>query len=177
MKLNKILKLGVSTFAVAGLASADLGDKLERNWDNSTGISKIYGGFSNTTFNIGVSHERRKGSLGVDAMVLSSGDNGQDGQGKKDRQTLLSTSLIHHLEDNSNADVYLGTGMAVMRHEDVEPDNEDKTTLGPVFRIGSSYYFNNDWSVGLEYLTALNWSNDELPSENTYGFLTVGYTY
>jgi opacity protein-like surface antigen len=156
---------------------ADLGDKIERNWDNSTGISKVYGGFSNTTFNVGVSHERRKGSLGVDALVMSSGDNGASGPGQKDRQLLVGSSLIHHLEDNSNADVYLGTGLAIMRHEDAGETDDDETTFGPLFRIGSSYYLNNDWSVGLEYMTALNWSNDDLASENTYGFVTLGYTY
>ncbi len=167
----------LSTALISGAAMADLEEKIERNWENSTGISKLYGGFSNTTFNGGVSHERRKGSLGVDALVMSSGDNGADGLGQKDRQLLVGSSLIHHLEDNSNADVYLGTGLAIMRHEDAGDTDDDETTFGPLFRIGSSYYLNRDWSVGLEYMTALNWSNDDLAGENAYGFLTLGYTY
>jgi hypothetical protein len=175
MNLFKVTLL--STALVSSAAMADLGDKIERNWENSTGISKLYGGFSNTTFNVGVSHERRKGSLGVDALVMSSGDNGSTGAGGKDRQLLVGSSLVHHLEDNSNADVYLGTGLAIMRHEDAGTSDDTETTFGPLFRIGSSYYLNKDWSLGLEYMTALNWSNDDLAGENTYGFVTFGYTY
>jgi hypothetical protein len=175
----KILKATLlSTALISSTAMADLGDKIERNWENSTGISKLYGGFSNTTFNVGVSHERRQGSLGVDALVMSSGDNGKTGTaGEKNRQLMVASSLVHHLEDNSNADVYLGTGIAAIRHEDVGTSDDTETTFGPLFRIGSSYYLNRDWSVGLEYMTALNWSNDDLASENAYGFVTLGYTY
>lgn len=166
-----------SVLTIVLLSAFSATASIERQWDNSTGISKLYGGFSNTTFNVGASHERRKGALGIDALVFSSGDNGSDNAGRKDAQLLVGSSLIHHLEDNSNADVYLGTGIAAIYHRDVEPDEVDKTTFGPLFRIGSSYYFNKDWSLGLEYLTALNWSNDDLASQNAYGFVTFGYTY
>lgn len=175
MNLKKVA-VSLSVLSISG-AYADLGDKLEREWKESTGISKLYGGFSNTTTNIGLSHERRKGSLGVDALVFTSGDNGEEGAGQKDAQLLVGSSLIHHLRDQSNADVYLGTGLAIMHHKDVGSSEDDKTTFGPLFRLGSSYYLNNDWSVGMEYLTALNWSNDDTASENTYGFLTLGHTY
>lgn len=175
MKYTKALTI-LSLVSVPALADTAMEDTKEF-FKTTKGISKVYAGFSNTTSNIGVSHERRKGSLGVDALVLSSGDNGSDGPGQKDRQLLVSSSLIHHLRDNSNADVFLGTGIAAMKHSDVSGTDDDKTTLGPLFRVGSSYYFDRKWSLGLEYMTALNWSNDDLASENTYGHLSLGYTY
>lgn len=176
--MKKITAVSLSLcFTQFGFAEDTMMEKTKRAWNESVGISKIYGGFSNTTSNIGLSHERRKGALGVDAILLSSGDNGEEGPGQKDRQLLLGSSLVHHLEDHSNADVYLGTGFAIMNHADVGDSDEEKTTFGPLFRIGSSYYMNRDWSLGLEYLTAINWSNDDLAGQNNYGFLTLGYTY
>ncbi|MBD65920.1 MAG: hypothetical protein CME62_11980 [Halobacteriovoraceae bacterium] len=161
-------------------ATADLGDKLKRNWEETTGISKLYFGHSNETLNVGVSHERRKGSLGWDVMLLSSGDNGEeDSIARKDRQQIISTSLVHHLRDGSNADVFLATGAAAIRHVDVEidDDEEDVTSFGPTFKIGSNYYFNSDWSAGLEYMTFLNWTSDDVQREDAFGFLSIGYTY
>lgn len=172
-----LLKGTALSLLMSSMAFAGLGDKLERNWEKSTGISKVYGGFSSETTNFGLSHERRQGSLGWDALAIHSSDNGETGLAKKDAQTLFGTSLIHHLEDNSNADVYLGTGIAAIMHYDINNTDEDETSFGPLFRIGSSYYFNNDWSLGLEYLAAMNWSNNELAAETTFGFLTLGYTY
>lgn len=172
IKTTAILCLITATTAFGGLE-----EKLKRNWDNSTGIAKLFAGFSNTTPNLGVSYERRQGSLGVDALLFSSGDNASTNAGQKNGQLLFGSSIIHHLRDQSKADVYFGTGLAIMHHEDIGNTDESKTTFGPLFRIGSSYYLNEVWSLGLEYLTALNWSNDDLAGENTYGFVTLGYTY
>lgn len=172
LKLLTVLSLIVSTTAFA-----DLERKLKRNWKESTGTSKLYGGGANTAFNIGVSHERRKGSLGIDGLLLLSGENDSDDAGAKDAQILIGTSLVHHLVDNSNADVYLGTGFAAIQHQETSATDDDETTFGALFRIGSSYYVNEDWSIGLEYLTALNWSSDDLPAEHSFGFITLGYTY
>ena len=170
---NVLLALLLTT----GAAHADLGDKLERTWEESTGISKVYGGFTSEATNFALSHERREGALGVDVLLMQTGDNGENAVGQADEKTMLGASLIHHLQDNSRADVYLGTGIAATYQEDINSTDQDETTYGPLFRIGSSYYLNNEWSVGLEYMAALNWTSDKLPSESTYGFLTLGYTY
>lgn len=180
MKKLKTLALGVA-LTTGFSAQADLGDKLERNWEESTGLSKVYFGHTNESVNLGVSHERRKGAIGIEGMIMSSSDNGKDFDelGYKSEQTLLGLSLMHHLEDNSNADVFLGTGISYIRHEDVnvDGDEEDVNSIGPMFKIGSNYYLNEDWSIGLEYIAAMNWSSDEVASEASYGFLTLGYTY
>ena len=64
-----------------------------------------------------------------------------------------------------------------MHHSDLGDTDDDKTTFGPLFQIGADYEFIPRWSLGLEYLTALNWSNDDLAGENSYGFVTLGYQY
>ena len=176
----KTVALGlVSAFGLS--AHADLGDRLERKWDETTGLSKVYFGHTNESVNLGLSHERRKGALGIEGMFMTSSDNGESNTdvAYKDGQTLIGASLIHHLEDNSNADVFLGTGVAYIRHEDVnvEGDEEDVNSIGPMFKIGSNYYLNEDWSLGLEYIAAMNWSSDDVAAEASYGFLTLGYTY
>lgn len=175
--INKKLSTWALSIALSTTVSADLGDKIERNWDKSTGTSKVYTGANNTSFDIGLSHERRKGSIGVDALAFYSSENDTAGAGQHDSQTLLGSSLLYHLHDDSSADVFLGTGLAVVMHDDVNGTTENDTTFGPLFRIGSSYYLNRDWSVGLEYLVAMNWTDDSLTSQSNYGFLSLGYTY
>ncbi len=156
---------------------ADIGDKLERSWDETTGISKLYLGANNTSVDGGISHERRKGNVGFDAMAIYSAGNDTAGSLQADSQTLLGTSIMYHLEDNSNADVFFGTGLAAILHDDVRGTTENDTTFGPMFKVGSSYYLNNDWSIGLEYIVAMNWTDDSLASQNNYGFVTLGFTY
>ena len=173
--ISAVLTLSASAFA-------GLGDKLERKWDESTGISRIYLGHSNEASNLGMSHERREGALGIEGMLMIAADNGDPDtpEANKYGQTLFGVSLIHHLQDNSNADVYFGTGFSYIRHEDVEDsdgDEDDVNSFGPMFKIGSNYYINNDWSLGLEYITAMNWSSDEVAAQSNYGFVTLGYTY
>ena len=80
-------------------------------------------------------------------------------------------------EDAANADVFFGTGLAAILHDDVRGTTENDTTFGPMFKVGSSYYLNNDWSIGLEYIVAMNWTDDSLASQNNYGFVTLGFTY
>lgn len=179
-KFKTILIGTALTFSISSWA--DLRDKLERNWDESTGISKLYYGHTNEANNLGLSHERRQGALGIELMALASSDNGTEDNelAKKQRQTLLGASLMHHLHDDSMADVFLGTGFAVIRHEDVSVETdkeEDVTSFGPMFKIGSNYYLNSDWSIGLEYVAAMNWSSDEVAAEQSFGFLTLGFTY
>lgn len=158
-------------------AFADLGDKLDRNWDKSTGISKLYLGANNTSVDFGLSHERRKGNIGLDFMAFYSAGNDSANSVQSDSQTLVSSSFMYHVEDLSNADVFLGTGLAATFHDDVRGTGENDTTFGPMFKIGSSYYLNSDWSVGLEYIIAQNWTDDSLSSQNTYGLFSLGYTY
>lgn len=181
LKFKGILLTIAVTLSASVWADDGITEKVKRNWEESTGISKLYFGHSNTTPNIGVSHERRQGALGIDALIMSSGDNGEEDTPKanKERQILLGTSLIHHLQDNSDADVYFGSGIAAIQHidVDVDGDEEDVTSFGPLFRLGTSYYLNHNWSVGLEYMTALNWTSDDVQREDAYGFFTLGYTY
>ena len=169
--------LTTSFVLLSASSFADLGDKLERSWDKSTGISKVYLGANNTSLDFGLSHERRKGNVGIDAMAIYSTGNDNAGTMQVDSQTLLGSSVIYHLEDNSNADVFFGTGLAAILHDDVKGTTENDTTFGPMFKVGSSYYLNNDWSVGLEYIVALNWTDDSLASQNNFGLLSLGYTY
>lgn len=176
--LNKAVTLSLLSIAPFAYSQENTIKKVADKLDETVGITKLHSGFSNTTFNIGLSHERRDGSVGLEGLLMSSGDNGEeDGYGKKDAQLLAGASFIHHLRDDSPADVYLGTGLTVMHHSDVGETDDDKTTFGPLFQIGADYEFVPRWSVGLKYLTALNWSNDDLAGENTYGFVTLGYQY
>src|SRR5690606_30697019 len=149
-------------------------------WNESTGISKLYVGFTNDATNFALSHERRQKAMGWDVLALYSSDNGDNNTiAQKDEQAMLGTSLIYHLQDNGPADVYFGTGVQIMQHSDVmiDGDKNDETTFGPLFKIGSSYYFNNMWSLGLEYMVAQNWNNDDVSAEQSFGFLNLGYTY
>lgn len=170
--------------ALAGLMASSVtfaqDNALKRNWEESTGISKIYMGFTNDAMNFGLSHERRKGALGWDLLGVYSSDNGDNNTiAQKNEQLMIGSAMIFHLQDNSPADVYFGTGVQVMQHSDVTISGEesDETSFGPLFKIGSSYYFNNDWSLGLEYMIAQNWHNDDVPAQQSYGFLNLGYTY
>ena len=175
----KTIAVGAA-LTMSATAFADLGDRLERKWDETTGLSKIYLGHTNQATNLGISHERRKGALGIEGMIFASSDNGEDESiASKDRQETLALGLMHHLEDNSNADVFLGTGLAYTRHEDVvvDGDEEDVNSFGPMFKVGSNYYLNNDWSLGLEYMVTMNWTSDDVAAQQSYGFLTLGYTY
>lgn len=178
----KTIAIGAA-LTMSATAFAGLGDKLERKWEESTGLSKLFLGHTNKATNLGISHERRQGALGIEAMIFASSDNGgnedNNNSGNKDRQETLSLGLMHHLEDNSNADVFLGTGLAYTRHEDVtvDGDEEDVNSFGPMFKIGSNYYLNNDWSLGLEYMVTMNWNSDDVASQQSYGFATLGYTY
>ena len=173
----KYLLTSLSLLALtANYAFADLEKTLKRNWKESTGTSKIYAGFNNSTLDIGLSHERRKGSIGVDTTLFLSTEN-DSATSSSDTQFLLAPSLIYHLNDGSNADVYAGTGLAVAYNDDVGTSSDSETTFGPLFKVGSSYYFNEDWSLGLEYMVYLNWTDDSLSSQFNYGLLNLGYTY
>lgn len=150
---------------------------IKRNWEESTGISKVYFGYTGTTPDVGISHERRKGAMGWDAMLLFSGDD-DDGAEVRDEQYHLSTSLLYHLQDNSRGDIYVGTGLAVVMHNDTGVNNDDtELGIGPNFKMGASYYLTEEWSLGLEYHNVFNWTNDMLAGNQTYGLLNLGYTY
>ena len=55
---------------------------IKRNWEQSTGISKLFLGYTGATPDVGISHERRKGAMGWDLMALFSGDD-DDGVGRR----------------------------------------------------------------------------------------------
>ncbi len=177
MNLKNVMMLLtiVGIFSLTLVSAQD--SVIERKWDESTGISKVYFGYTGTTPDVGVSHERRLKNLGWDVLALFSADD-DDGVEVRDEQYHLSSSLIYHVVDKSAGDVYVGTGLSAVLHNDTGVRNDDtEFAMGPLVKVGASYYFNNKWSLGLEYLNVFNWTNDMLRGSQEYALVNLGLTY
>lgn len=178
MKMLKNVGVIFSLFTLTLMGAASAQDNaIARNWKESSGISKVYFGYTGATPDVAISHERRRGAMGWDVMALFSGDD-DDGIEMRDEQYHLSTALLYHLQDNSMGDVYVGTGIAAVLHNDTGVNNDDtEFAIGPNFKVGASYYLNANWSLGLEYQNVFNWTNDMVAGNQNYGLLNLGYTF
>ena len=177
LKNLMILLTFIGIFSLTYAQAEDASSVISRKWDQSTGISKVYFGYTGATADVGLSHERRLKNIGWDVLALFSADD-NDGIEVRDEQYHLSSSLVYHVVDNSAGDVYVGTGLAAVLHNDTGVRNDGtEFALGPTIKLGGDYYFNNNWSLGLEYLSVFNWTNDMLAGNQDYALLNVGYTY
>lgn len=100
MNLKNVMMLLtiVGIFSLTMVQAQD--NVIERKWDESTGISKIYFGYTGATADVALSHERRLGNLGWDVLGLFSADD-DDGIERRNEQFHLSSSLLYHVVDKS----------------------------------------------------------------------------
>jgi hypothetical protein len=168
----------LSIISVLVFASVSYGQNFKERWDSGNDTFRLLLGSSAAATNVGIDYERRMGASGLGAFLHQSKkrDVTTTLTGKPEQWALGVTTPIH-LTDRSNFDVYLAPGLTVLQTKDVKPDNKDITSFGPTLKIGTMYYFNNQWSAGLDFMTLTNYFSDQVAGSESYANLALGYTF
>lgn len=183
--MRKLLSFfAVLSFVGAANAQSTFTDRLK---DGSDTVRLLVGSSQGST-NIGLDYERRMGPVGVGAFLLqtakrtvstSPGTYNPAVLSRPETWTLGVTTPLH-LVDRSNFDLYIAPGLTVMAAKDVVStagDLKDVTSFGPALKIGTLYYFNNNWSAGLDFMTLTNWFSDRVPGQESYANFALGYSF
>lgn len=181
-KFRNVLVLATAMFS-AGLVQAETmrenAREFKSNWREGTSTVRGLFGFNRGELDFGVDYERRMGVMGLGGFVLMSGEN--DGVApQKPAQLVVGVNTPLHLIDRSPFDVYIAPGITYVRNDDVDavgatPAVEGEDSFGPSMRLGMIYTINETWGVGLDFVRATNWSNEDAASDYDFANLAVSY--
>ena len=131
-------------------------------------------GATQSAFNGGLENERRSGTWGVGAFLLSST---KDSDANKPETLTFGLDMYSHLIDRNNLDVYVAPGIAVSNSDAATEAGDDDTLFGPTLKIGTVYSLNHGWGVGLEYLRVFNWFSEKSPAQMDFANFVVSYSF
>lgn len=169
-----MMKRTLCVLAVIFCTSATFAQGMADKWRDGTNSWRGLIGSSQGGLNIGIDYERRMGNAGLGAYLINSDDN----DAGKGEQMFLGVQSVIHVLDRTAFDVYLAPGLSVVMHDDggtTSGDNE--TTFGPSLRIGTIYYCNPHWGIGLDWLKTTNWFSDDAGYQQELANVAVSYTY
>ncbi|MBC7370076.1 MAG: hypothetical protein H7326_00835 [Bdellovibrionaceae bacterium] len=180
MKKLFAMLAAVSFVATAHAQSESYTQRLK---DGSDTVRLLLGS-SQGSSNVGVDYERRAGLSGLGAFILQTGKRSTSTvmvNARPETWTLGLTAPLH-LVDHSNFDVYIAPALTILGARDVSinattGENKDVVTVGPALKIGTMYYVNSKWSVGLDFMTLTNWFSDRVSGQQDYANVGIGYTF
>ncbi len=167
----------------AGIAHAESirenAREMRNNWREGTSTVRGLVGFNRGELDLGLDYERRMGTMGFGGFALMSGENDHTTP-QKPGQLVVGINTPVHLIVHSPFDVYLAPGIAYIKNDDVkavglQPAVDSESSFGPSMRVGMLYAVNETWAVGLDFIRATNWSNDDAASD--YDFANIGIAY
>jgi opacity protein-like surface antigen len=179
----------VSIFAVLSFVSAAHAESTftERLKEGSDTVRLLLGSSQGST-NVGLDYERRAGAGGLGVFLLQTSKRTVASvpvgvvsavNSRPETWTLGFTTPLH-LVDKSNFDLYIAPGLTVMSAKDITTtagDTKDVVSFGPALKIGTMYYFTNNWSAGLDFMTLTNWFSDRVSGQESYANFALGYTF
>lgn len=173
-----MMKRLLCTAAVTLIASASWAQNMADSWRNGTNTFRFLGSASQGSTNLGLDYERRMGAAGLGVYVIHADEN-DDANVLSAEKTFLGLQAPIHLIDQSPWDLYIAPGVAAIMYEDAPTGGtgEDETTVNASLRIGSAWYFNNTWALGLDWLHTTNWFSKDVAAHEEMTNITVSYTY
>jgi hypothetical protein len=171
-----MMKRTLCALVITLISSASLAATLAENWREGTSTARGLLGSSRGSMNAGVDYERRMGNVGVGGYFIYSDENDDTA---KAEQMFLGAQAVIHVIDRTEFDLYAAPGVTAVMHDKAPgvAGSDDETTFGPSLRLGAIYYFNQNWGLGFDWLTATNWFNDEVGQQEELANLAVAYTY
>ncbi len=127
-------------------------------------------GFTNSAINIGATYEKNIDNVGMGGYFFLQTDKEKNGTKIVRQTTSLGGIIKLHLMNNSKFDAYLAPGFGIHMFKDVDDNGKksDKTTFGPMAKIGGMLKITPTVAGGIERSAFANWFDENSPSSVEY---------